>query len=357
MALEEIPNVDVCRQIIAGVAPVAGHAGVREALAARYPALTWRAADYMETWYRPSNRVFDAAGNVVAEDRKAWLKGLLDAAGGHLGTVWEMHRGKGYATIEEEGHTVFAGAAIGPRPEDAIEIKVDWIVGAEAKGVFDTWRPEDERDLFSPSSREQISWTPPAQPRYELRRMNTVARTLEQAEALEQARRQEVARTHKVWVSEVYMDGSGQDKAPQEKSVLDVDPDYLRRAIRERRFVDDWAASSAGAVSLLAHWAFDVSDYEYKGERQLGFTPRPLTWADEIEWQEGRSLYQLMDLVERFDAAIGHPMAWFFHAVYGNKLGHWAIRDVAEGLRRGKVGLPKRDVLVIRRWAASEYGF
>lgn len=50
-------------------------------------------------------------------------------------------------------------------------------------------------------------------------------------------------------------------------------------------------------------------------------------------------------------------MAWFFHAVYGNRLGPWAIRDVAAGLKRGKIGLPARDAAVIRRWTASEYGF
>jgi len=357
MSIAEIPNVDVLREIIAAAAPEAGHAALRNALTARYPALSWRVADYMETWYRPGKQVFDAQGNVVAEDRKAWLKGLLEASAGNAGTVWELHRNKGYAVVDEEGHTVFAGAATGSRPEDAIEIKVDWIAGAQAEGVFDAWRPTDEQDLFTPCGREQITWTPPARPRYELRRMNAIARTLEQAEELEQAHRQHVAQTHRVWVSEVYLDGSGQSQEPQEKSVLEGDPDYLRRAIRERRFVDDWARSSAGATPILAHWAFDVSDYEHKGERHLDFTPRPLTWADAIEWEEGRSLYQLMDLLERFDAAIGHPMAWFFHSTYGNKLGHWAIRDVAKGLRRKKIGLPDCDSAVVRRWEQSEYGF
>ncbi|MTJ93952.1 MAG: hypothetical protein F8N36_14005 [Desulfovibrio sp.] len=271
MPIVEIPNIDV----------------LREALTARYPDLGWRAADYTETWFCPGQRVFDAAGNAIAEDRKAWLEGLLKTAGGHIGTVWELHRGKGFATVEEEGHTVFAGAAIGPRPEDVVEIKVDWIVGARAEGVFDTWRPTEERDLFSPCSHEQVAWVPPARQRYELRRMNVIARTLEQAEQLEQARRREVVRTHKVWVSEVYTDGSGRGHAPQEKSVLEVDPDYLSRALRERRFVDDWQASSAGTTPMLNHWAFDVSDYEYQGERNVGFTPRPLTWAEPVDGPTG----------------------------------------------------------------------
>jgi hypothetical protein len=128
----------------------------------------------------------------------------------------------------------------------------------------------------------------------------------------------------------------------------------------ERRFVDDWAASSAAVVPIVERWAFDVEDYVYKGERHMGITPRPVSWAPEgreIRWEEGRSLYQLMDLIERFDAEVGYPMAWFFHATYGNQVGQWAIRDVAEGLRHKKIGLPKADMAVISRWAASEYGF
>lgn len=354
---EIIPNIDILRGLIAGATPAPGHAVLREALASRYPALAWRVGDYAETWFCPDKRVFAPDATVIAEDRKTWLKGLLDAAGGDFVRVWHDHRGKGLATIEDEGHTVFAGAAIGPRPEDAIEIKMDWIVGARTEGVFASRCPQGADDLLSPCGHEEISWSAPARPRYGLRRINDIAHALEQAEQLEQARRQEVARVHKVRASEIHMDGSGQNLPPKETSPIEADPHYLKRALRERRFVEDWAESSASATPFLAHWAFDVSDYEYKGERQLDYTPRPLTWADEIEWQEGRSLYLLMDRLERFDARIGHPMAWFFHAVYGNRLGPWAIRDVATGLKCGKIGLPARDEAVIRRWTASEYGF
>jgi len=358
MTVTEIPNVDILRRVISTTIPAAGHEALRAALAARYPGLDWRAADYTETWFRPGKRVFDSAGNVIAEDRKEWISGLLNANGGNVNAVWEMHRGKGHATITEEGHTVFAGTAIGPRPEDAIEIKVDWIVDSRTEAVFNSDRPMDASDLLNSSGCwEEAGWQPQIKPRYELGRMNAIARTLEQAEELERDRRQEVARTRNIWVSEICMGSSGRSQPPQKKSVLDIDPDYIRRPMGERRFVVDWAESSAGATPILTHWAFDVSDYEYDGLRRLGFTPRPLTWTGEIEWQEDRSLYQMMDLLEQFDETIGHPMAWFFHAVYGNKVGNWAIRDVNEGLRRQKISLPDCDAKVIRRWAANEYGF
>lgn len=358
MTNAEIPNVNVLRELISATVPAAGHEALRAALAVGYPSLDWRAADYTENWSRPGNQIFDPAGNIIAEDRKAWISNLLNANGGNINTVWEMYRGKGFATITEEGQTVFAGAAVGPRPEDVIEVKVEWVVGARAEAVFSSDRPEDASDLLNPLGCGEVpEWRPQFSPHYKLRRMNAIARTLEQAEELERNRRQEIVRTRKIWVSEICIGDSGRSQPRQEKSILDVEPDYLRQPLGERRFVTDWGQSSAGAISILTHWAFDVSDYEYDGLRHLGITPRPLTWASEIEWQEDRSLYQLMDLLERFDAAIGHSMAWFFHAVYGNKLGHWAIREVNEGLRRRKICLPDRDIVVIQRWAANEYGF
>jgi hypothetical protein len=358
MTIAEIPNVDVLRHVISTTVPAAGHEALSAALAARYPALNWRVADYQETWFRPGKQVFDSVGNLIAEDRKAWISGLLNANDGTVDTVWEICRGKGYAIITEEGHTVFAGAAIGPGPEDAIEIKIDWIVDSRTEAVFNSDRPQDANDLLNGSGCwEEAGWQPQFSPRYDLRRMNAIARTLEQAEELELGRRREVARTRKIYVSDICIGGSGGGQQLQKKSVLDIDPDYIRRPMSERRFVKDWAESTAGATAILEHWAFDVCDYEYEGLRRLGFTPRPLTWANELVWQEDRSLYQLMDMLGSFDADIGYPMAWFFHAVYGNRIGPWAIRAVNEGLCSGKVGLPDRDTGVIQRWAASEYGF
>ena len=94
--------------------------------------------------------------------------------------VWERNRGKGYATITEKGHSVFAGAAIGSRPEDAIEIKIDWFVGAIAEEVFQSHRPMNADDLLSPTGFwEQAEWMPQISPRYNLRWMKVISLTLE----------------------------------------------------------------------------------------------------------------------------------------------------------------------------------
>ena len=358
LTLSEPPNVNVLRDLVAAIAPVDGHESLRAALASHYPALEWRVAEFKESWSRPGNRVYDSVGNLIAENRRAWINELLDAANGDYHRVWAENSGKGYATITEEGHSVFAGAAIGSRPEDVIEIKMDWFVDAIAEEVFQSQRPMDANDLLGPAGYwQQANWKPQISPRYNLRWMNVIDRTLEMAEQIEYSRRQEYVRTHSIWESKSGVGRAGRGNEPQKKSLLELDPNFLRHRLGERRFIADWAESTAGATPILTHWAFDVSDYEFEGERHLSITPRPITWADEIEWRNDRSLYQLMDLLERFDAAIGHSMAWFFHATYGNRLGIWAIRAVARGLERRKIGLADRDVKVIRRWVDDEYGF
>jgi len=355
--IPEIPNIDVLRQLIEGIEPQDGHAPLLAALAERYPALSWRVGDYAEEWYVEDKGVFAADGAPVADDRKAWLQELVAKAGGSVVSVWEANRRQGLSFFAEDGCTVFAAAPIGPQPEDLLEIKIERIVGSHSKGVFGDIRPGDIRDLLDPSCRERVDWVPPVRPRYLLRRMDGIARTLATAEELDQAKRRRTARTHTVSVSEIVLGRPDLGTGPTEMALLDLNPDYLQAAIRERRFFDDWASSSAAAWAIRTHWAFDVSDYEYRGERHLSLTPRPLTWGTKIEWEEGRSIHRLMDQLERFDVEVGYRMAWFFHSVYGNRIGQWAIEAVAEGLARRKVAFPESDEAVIRRWSKTAYGF
>ena len=350
--IPEIPNIEVLRQLIEAIEPQDGHAPLLAALAERYPALSWRVGDYAEEWYAEDKRVFAADGSLVADDRKVWLQDLVAKAGGSVASVWEASRRRGLSILAEDGCTVFAAAPIGPKAEDLLEMKIDRIVGSHSKGVFGDVRPQDIRDLLDPSCRERVDWAPPVRPRYLLRRMDGIARILAEAEELDRGRRR-TAGARTILVSEIVLGRSDLDTGPTETTLAELNPDYLEGAIRERRFFDDWSSSSAAAWAIRTHWAFDVSDYEYRGERHLGLTPRPLKWGSKIEWEEGRSIHRLMELLERFDAEVGSQMGWFFHAVYGNRIGHWAIEAVAEGLARRRIALPEKDEAVVRRWSAS----
>lgn len=357
----EIPNIDVLRELIAATPVSRGHKKLLSALKERYPALlAWRVSDFKETWYSPGRQLLDSQGAVIAEDFSSWLKKELDDADGMAGKVWDKHHAAGYLRTEDEGHTVFAAAPIGPALDDIIEMRIGCVDVTKARGAFSKSRPfesEGSISLHHPNEPADSTWSPPQHPRYELRQMHNIARMLDAAERLELQRRSVVARDQRILVTDIIDDGS-RPSVTAEKTVLELDPDYLKRPLRERRFLLDWAASTAAIeVPILQHWAFAVADYTHKDVRSVEITPRPLSWAPEIKWKRDRSVFKLMEMLERFDRKAGYPMAWFFHAVYGNRIGSWAIRDVAEGLHKRKIALPARDTAVVLRWAENEYAF
>ena len=85
--IPEIPNIDVLRQLIEATEPQDGHAPLLETLSERYPGRSWRVGDYEEEWYVPGKQVFAPDGSLVAEDRRAWLQGLVAQAGGSVASV------------------------------------------------------------------------------------------------------------------------------------------------------------------------------------------------------------------------------------------------------------------------------
>ena len=347
MSVTEIPNIEVLRDLIASATPSAGHADLRSILTDRYPSLDWRVGDYLEQWSVPGTEVFDAEGRRISGSRSAWIRSLLDEMDGDAGKVWDRYRGKGYATVDEVGTTVFAGAATGRRPEDAIEIRIDWVVAYRTQELFSSWRARDPRDLLESSGSDPTDWLPANPSRYVLRKMNNVGKSLELAEDLDFSRRgdgvdyQHLSQTGGAW----RIHGSF------------ASDQYIRRAIRERRFVNDWARSSAGEERILKHWAFDISDSAYKGQRYIEIIPRPLTWGNGISREKGYPIHQLMERLNRFDREAGYPMAWYFHAIYGKRLPTWVIRRIGAALLSGAIRIEPPDMDVILKWPGCEYFF
>ena len=127
---------------------------------------------------------------------------------------------------------------------------------------------------------------------------------------------------------------------------------------RELRFFRDWEASSARSQLVFAHWALDVRDYTHKGEREVGFIPRPLKIPRErLQMTPETSVHQLMDRIEAIDRELALPFGWFFLMTHG----HWVEPDVglaiADGLKAQRVRLPDPDAAVLLRWSERTYGF
>ncbi|WP_352780108.1 hypothetical protein [Mesorhizobium sp. M0913] len=140
---------------------------------------------------------------------------------------------------------------------------------------------------------------------------------------------------------------------------LDANPDWFDFFPRENRFFADWARSSSAAARIFDHWAFDIHDFEGRGQkREIGFIPRPLKHpAEKLLAGEGVSVHRLMERIEAIDEEVGLPFAWLFLMTHG----HWVDPDVghiiADGLRAGRVRLPDKDAAVLLAWADRPYLF
>jgi hypothetical protein len=144
----------------------------------------------------------------------------------------------------------------------------------------------------------------------------------------------------------------------RETPFLQEVPDYFEFVPREIRFFQDWERSSASAERVSVHWALDVRDYVYKGEREVGFIPRPLRMPQEkLRPPEDVSVHLLMDRIEAIDREVGLRFGWFFLMTHGNFVVFDVGRIISKGLRDGRVRLPDRDAAVLPRWDDRTYGF
>jgi hypothetical protein len=130
----------------------------------------------------------------------------------------------------------------------------------------------------------------------------------------------------------------------------------VRRCERELRFFEDWDRSSAASERVYDHWALDTHDYELRGEREVGFIPRPRRFPSaRLLADPTLSAQRLMERAAAIDREIGYPFAWFFLMTHG----FWVDPDVgqaiATGLSEQRVRLPERDARALLRWDEARY--
>lgn len=259
---------------------------------------------------------------------------------------------------EWHGNSVYAFAPTGSAAADYVQISLgretEWRAGPIVNA---SRRPWGKEELLDPSwithddmSDDKVF----AGPLYRLlgragssvvHVRSFVARCARLERDKREARRPELER--RVWVSS---DGT---RTP----FLDMQPDFFNFKPREIRFFQDWEESSARASRVYKHWALDIRDYEYKGERELAFFPRPLHLPEERLEAGDASVHILMDRIEAIDREMGLPFAWFFLMTHGNRISPEVGETIAQGLREARVRLPEHDAKVLLRWVEKRYIF
>ncbi|AEI04460.1 hypothetical protein with phosphopantetheine attachment site (plasmid) [Afipia carboxidovorans OM5] len=352
----KLPDHNSVEAVLARLSAGADSTVLAEALTRAFPGFGFSATIYDDEYWRDTRSVLAADGTRIAEYRP-WMKAELAKDNGDIATVWRRLQDTDLQISEWHGNSVYAFAPTGPGAADYVQISLgretEWRAGPI---VNPARRPWGEEALLDPSwinHDEMSDDNVLAGPLYRLNRAGSsvvhvrtfLARCARLERAKREARRPELER--RVWVRS---DGT---RTP----FLDMQPDYFNFVPREVRFFQDWEQSSARSAKVYEHWALDIRDYEYKGEREIAFIPRPLHLPEERLEAGDTSVHILMDRIETIDRTMGLPFAWFFLMTHGNKVSPEVGRTIAEGLRAGRVRLPDDNAKVLLRWVDKPYGF
>ena len=331
------------------------------ALAAAFPGFDFSLARIDDEYWRDTRTVIRPDGTRGGELRP-WMTAELAKDGGDVKATWTRLRDTDLQITEWRGSSAFVFAPTGTAPADYIQIalgrETEWRAGPVVNPDYRPWGEDELLDPGWPRDKPLPDSARLAGPVYRLldRAGGAFVHTrsfLERCARIEhekrEAKRPELERRV---IREVGPAGA------RETPFLEAVPDWFDFVPREVRFFRDWEASSAGSRRVFEHWALDVRDYTWKGEREVGFIPRPLKMpAERLRMTPETSVHQLMDRIEAIDREIALPFGWFFLMTHGQ----WVEADVglaiADGLKAQRVRLPDRDAPVLLRWSERTYGF
>ncbi|MCP4560156.1 MAG: hypothetical protein GY873_09045 [Bosea sp.] len=327
------------------------------ALSEAFPGFAFSAVKYDDEYWRVERSVLAADGTRIAEYRP-WMEAELAKDKGDVCAVWKRLRESDLQISEWHGNSAYAFVPTAPGAADYLQIslgrEVEWRAGPIVDATYQPWSVDE---LLDPSwikhgdlSDEKVL----TGPLYRLtnRAGGSVVHLrsfLGRCARLERAKR-EASRPdmeQRVWVD---ADGA-------QTPFLQAQPDWFEFAPREVRFFQDWEDSSARTARVYEHWALDISDYEHRGEREIGFITRPLRLPAERLEAGDASVHILMDRIEAIDREVGLTFGWFFLMTHGNRVDPDVGEAIARGLREARVRLPDQDARVLLRWADRSYGF
>lgn len=304
----------LCKDIVPGVADDALLARLREA----YAGFDVRLARLGQEWYRLGG-VIDRQGNRVAHDLLEWSERAFVECGQNLDTLIQHCREQRLIATRHQGLTLYVTVRTGNRAEDFVQIEVDRSQELADRYVVDPVNtPGDIEELVDPLAPTMVAPYAVAPPRYIYRRKTDVA----------------------LFLAEL----------AQHRAV----------AHPAQRFADDWNRCSAGqsGKAFCAYWTLRL--YQHKGRhgeslmnvevvatRNTG--PADLT---DIAGSKGKALASLLN---RFDANVGYPFAWFFHMVKGSGVSPHVGEAVFQDLSRDYAYLSSKDASVLADWVVVPY--
>lgn len=352
-----LPDHASVEALLARLPAGATDSALATALNEEFPGFVFAVANDDDHYWRVERSVLSSDRSHIAEYR-TWMEAELAKGRGDATALWKRLRETDLQISEWHGNSVYAFAPTGPGAADYVQIslgrEVEWCAGPIVDPSLCPWSVDD---LLNPSWIKHGDMTEDSVVTGPLYRLNRRAGSrvvhvrsfLSRCARLERDKREarRLEMECRVWVAS---DGT-------QTPFLHAQPDWFDQAPREVRFFQDWEESSARGEAVYKHWALDISDYEERGNREIGFIPRPLRLPAEKLEAGDASVHILMDRIEKIDLEIGVPFGWFFIMTHGNRVDASVGEAIARGLREERVRLPARDAKVLLRWAERQYGF
>jgi hypothetical protein len=308
----------------------------------------------------PHDLVIDESGASLGTVRD-WTKTQLAENGGNHRAVWDSHKGGELRLAEAELTRLYITASIGPKPQDFVQVVV-WheqyrIVRRLYSG--DRWAspPRRAEDLEDSTARDGAAIEPPVPygpPRYRLEALHEMPAVLADIVEIDEARKKRYEGMDLITKRD--------DGTETRRGYYDEFPELRTLPPPAARLFQDWAESSAGrsGAKFCDYWAIEVHDYQpAQGQRSVSIVP---VWAHTkkiapLKAARTATDYDIYGMTQRFDARIGHSMAWYYYMLHGNLVGDWCGKRVLQAAEDGRIVLPEHDYRVLKRWREHSYGF
>jgi hypothetical protein len=353
------------------------HRAVARTISAAFSEVPFRLRHvYPGRVYRPG-RLLDSAGQEIALHALKWITAkLAEVQQGtpnfHSWRPWyEALRASGVVRTAYRITPLYFAGRCGSGAADwwqaLVNVEQEY-PGPELPSIDEP----DELDCYSGGPEE--SQPPIGAPVYHLQHVQHIGAFVERAAALRRAEHPQIlqrALERPVSVAELTPDGGVVNYLTSEAEVfgLTAHPGLSHL----QRWFQDWSESSARNTPVELHWRFELSEGGGLPNSGLSGTPLP-KWQDKRycdatpQWATRKALArsskarihndaELLAWMERFDARAGHPMAWYFFMLHGNRITHHFGERVLDAIERGALLLPDRDNAVLQRWGTRPYGF
>ncbi len=349
------------------------HKPLLKSLKQHFPNYDFHLMGRGNSWSLIDGRLLGSDNVEIAPSWRDWLKEQYLLNGEDLtATVAQVQQYK-YRITQYKGHYVFIGVKTGDLASDFIQLQIETITAEAVKTTIGQKQPyhlEDLSDLLNWAEEPDYTTDPLPIAGAESYRhvfMTNTSTFLAQAEACYRAELLHHVNTMTFNVSDNGTattqtrvdDGSGK------YSMLDLHPDYLNQKLSITRLFEDWDASSAGQSGAVfyEYWFLNfIDNQKYLNESDLRSMSAIPGWCTAkklpvIKMTRSDTPYSVMDRLVKFDQKIGHPFAWYFFMLHGNRINACVGQYIAQSLLEGHLSLPAQDTEVLLNWYKNPYGF